>query len=135
MSMIEVPGKPGTFSLRPLSPSANNININNQYPPVLTDCDLEILEKFVVLLYDRSSTALSVVEARLDMFARKQRQYEAWGWKKLGEQWGVFWTANAPVAQSCEQLAKCGCKSECRGRCKCFRLGFTCTELCNCKCE
>ena len=28
-----------------------------------------------------------------------------WGWKKLGEQWGLFWTANAPVAQSCEQLS------------------------------
>ena len=145
----------------------------SQYPPVLTDSDLEILEQFVVLLYDRSSAAVSVDEARLEMFARKQRPYEAipptraallqhtkraafqagciwgqatqcqpeaespadWGWKKIGEQWGLFWTANAPVAQSCEQLAKCGCKSECRGRCKCFRLGFTCTELCNCKCE
>ena len=28
-----------------------------------------------------------------------------WRWKKLGEQWGLFWTANAPVAQSCEQLS------------------------------
>ena len=64
MSMIEVPGKPGTFSLRPLSSSANYQN-----PSVLTDSDLEILEKFVVLLYDQSSTAVSVDEARLDMFA------------------------------------------------------------------
>ena len=49
----------------------------SQYPPVLTDGDLEILEKFVVLMYDRWSTAVSVDEARLDMFARKQRPYEA----------------------------------------------------------
>ena len=31
----------------------------------------------MVLMYDRSSTAVSVDEARLDMFARKQRSYEA----------------------------------------------------------
>ena len=49
----------------------------SQYPPVLTDSDLEILEQFVVLLCDRSSTAVSVDEARLGMFARKQRPYEA----------------------------------------------------------
>ncbi|KAJ8340119.1 hypothetical protein SKAU_G00347520 [Synaphobranchus kaupii] len=49
----------------------------SQYPPILNDGDLEILEKFVVLMYDRSSTAVSVDEARLDMFARKQRPYEA----------------------------------------------------------
>lgn len=144
-----------------------------QYPPVLTDGELEILEKFVVLMYDRSSTAVSVDEARLDMFARKQRPYEAipptraallqhtkraayqagciwgqatqrkpqeespadWGWTKVGAQWQVYWTANASVAQSCQQLAKCNCKSECCGRCKCLKLGFNCTALCGCKCE
>ena len=34
-----------------------------------------------------------------------QKQTADWGWKKIGEQWGLFWTANAPVAQSCEQLS------------------------------
>ena len=47
------------------------------YPPVVDDEDLEILEKFVVMMYDRSSTAEDVDEARLDMFARKQRPYKA----------------------------------------------------------
>ena len=38
---------------------------------------MKILENFVVLMYDRSSTADGVDEARLDLFARKQRSYEA----------------------------------------------------------
>ena len=138
----------------------------SQYPPTLDDGDLEILEEFVVLMYDRSSTAAGVDEARLDMFARKQRPYEAipptkaallqhtkraayqagcmwgqstqrqpdaenpadWGWKRVGEEWQVYWTANS-------QLVKCGCKSECHGRCKCFKLGLNCTALCSCNCE
>ena len=35
-----------------------------------------VLEQFVVILYDRSSTEKQVNEARLDMFARKQKSYE-----------------------------------------------------------
>ena len=34
---------------------------------------MKILERFVVMMYDRSSTAEGVDDARLDMFARKQR--------------------------------------------------------------
>ena len=48
-----------------------------RYPPVVDDEDLETLEKFVVMMYDRSSTAEGVDAARLDMFAWKQRPYEA----------------------------------------------------------
>lgn len=44
--------------------------------PRLYSCDLEILEKFVILMYDRSGTAATMIEARFDMFARKQRPYE-----------------------------------------------------------
>lgn len=39
--------------------------------------DLQILETFVILMYDRSSAAGTVDEARLDMFARKQGAYKA----------------------------------------------------------
>ena len=49
----------------------------SQHPPTIEDDDMEILEKFVVLMYDRSSTAGGVEEARLDLFARKRRPYEA----------------------------------------------------------
>jgi len=133
----------------------------------------QILEKFVVIMYDRSSTAEGVDDARLDMFVRKQRPYEAipptrgavlqhtkraayqagsiwsqstvhkpqtqdhaeWGWRKKDGLWHVFWTDLPPVAESCQQLTKCGCKSECRGRCKCYRFGLACTALCSSKCD
>jgi len=49
----------------------------SQYPLTVDDEDLQILGKFVVIMYDRSSTAEGVDDARLDMFARKQRPYEA----------------------------------------------------------
>ena len=39
--------------------------------------DYTALEQFVVVMYDRSSTATGVDEARLDLFARKQKPYNA----------------------------------------------------------
>ncbi|KAJ8377441.1 hypothetical protein AAFF_G00259990 [Aldrovandia affinis] len=145
----------------------------SQYPPAVDDEDLKTLEKFVVMMYDRSSTAEGVDDARLDMFARKQRPYEAipptrsalkqhvsvlptrraasgvsqqyvqpetqtpanWGWTKKGDLWQIVWTELSPIAESCQQLTKCGCKSECCSRCKCYCFGLTCTALCSCRCE
>ena len=145
----------------------------SQYPPTVDDDDLTTLEKFVVMMYDRSNTARGVDDARLDMFARKQRPYEAipptraalhqhvklatyqagyiwsqslvrqpetqspadWGWTKTGDRWQIFWTTPPLIAESCQQLTKCGCKTECCGRCKCHRFGLSCTTLCSCKCE
>ena len=51
----------------------------SQYPQVATvnDNEVDVLEKFVVMMYDKSSTATGVNNARLDMFARKQRPYQA----------------------------------------------------------
>ena len=88
----------------------------SKYPPTVEDCDMKILEKFVVTMYDRSSTATGVDAARLDMFARKQRagciwsqstvcQPETespadWGWTRQGDVWQIFWTSNLPIAES-----------------------------------
>jgi len=49
----------------------------SQYPPTIHDSDMKTLENFVVMMYDRSSTADGADDARLDMFSRKQRPYEA----------------------------------------------------------
>ncbi|XP_034030967.1 uncharacterized protein LOC117514556 [Thalassophryne amazonica] len=49
----------------------------SKYPAVIEDVDLNILEKFVIIMYDKNSTANKVDEARLDLFARKQRPYDA----------------------------------------------------------
>ena len=45
-------------------------------PESISEDDKLAVEQFVVVLYDQSSTAKQVNEARLDMFARKQKAYE-----------------------------------------------------------
>ena len=45
----------------------------SQCPSKIDESDLQILEKCVVQMYDRSSSVASVNEARLSLFARKQR--------------------------------------------------------------
>ena len=47
----------------------------SQFPTEVTYTDLNTLERFIVLMYDRSSAATGVDEARLHMCARKQRPY------------------------------------------------------------
>jgi hypothetical protein len=46
-------------------------------PTEVSDADLQNLETFVVCMYDRSSASTGVDEARLDLFARKQRAYDS----------------------------------------------------------
>ena len=58
-----------------------------------------------------------------------------WGWKKQDDMWQMFWTVLPPIAQSCRQLTKCGCKTECSGRCKCYRFSLPCIALCSCNCD
>ncbi len=58
-----------------------------------------------------------------------------WGWYKESDIWHVLWSVLTPISECCQQLTRCGCKGDCRGRCKCFRLGLNCTQLCGCKCN
>ena len=64
--------KPGMFVIRLPVLSANSAST---HPPIVDDEDLNTLERFVIV-YDRSSTAEGVDDARLDMFARKQMPYK-----------------------------------------------------------
>ena len=43
----------------------------------LDDADLQSLETFIAVMYDRSSADASVNDARLNLFARKQKPYDA----------------------------------------------------------
>lgn len=142
------------------------------FPPKIEDSDMKMLEKFVIMMYDRSSTVETVDEARFNLFARKQRSFESipptkaalaqhvkraayqagciwsqvlecqpvavspaeWGWRKEGESWSIVWTTLPSVAQSCQQLTRCQCKTLCRGRCKCYKFGLNCTAMCSCSC-
>lgn len=49
----------------------------NQHPTLIRNLDLQWVERFIVLMYDRSSAANSVNEARIDLIDRKQRPYNS----------------------------------------------------------
>ena len=45
-------------------------------PPEVNDTSMAILERFVVLLYDRTSTKTSVNDPRKQLFVKKGRQFD-----------------------------------------------------------
>ena len=47
--------------------------------------DMQIQERFVEVMYDRSSEAICVNDARLDLFARKGD----WRWDRCGDGWNI----------------------------------------------
>ena len=49
----------------------------SQCVTALDDADLQSLETFVAVMHDRSSADTSVNDARLNLFARKQKPYDA----------------------------------------------------------
>ena len=51
--------------------ASSRLNLHTGYT------DLKTLERFVVLIYDRSPAATGVDEARVHMFARKQRPFDS----------------------------------------------------------
>ena len=57
-----------------------------------------------------------------------------WGWKK-DDSLKIVWTTLPAIVNSCQMLTKCGYKTDCHGRCKCYRTGLPCTALCSCTCE
>ena len=44
--------------------------------------------------------------------------------------WKIFWSALPPVATVCQELTKCGCTTQCRGRCRGYKYGLPCTCTC-----
>lgn len=160
------------YSTVHLSPLIHHSRLS-QTPEEVGEDDLKTLETFVVKMYDPSSEITQVNEARLDMFARKQREYHSipptraallqhsqraayqaghvwgqaiisnpqlpdptdWGWICEGDCWLPLWSRLPPIASSCVELTKCGCRGDCLSRrCGCYRLGLQCTTLCNCRC-
>ena len=49
----------------------------SKYSPTITDGVLDILEKFVVTMYDKHSNTNKVDKARLQLFAKKQRSFDS----------------------------------------------------------
>ena len=68
-------GKHGSCIQPPPKSSGNSVSF--QYYPLIVDYgDTQTLEKFVVMMYNLSSTAEGIDDVRLDMFAHNQRSYE-----------------------------------------------------------
>ena len=147
--------------------------LSNALTVDVVDEVMPILERYVTIMYDRTSTCMKVNDARRDLFTRKGRDIEAipptsdalrqhaksstyqaghcwgnslvpsppfpcpseWGWVKVSnDMWAPLWMTIPQASQSCQELLKCGCKSEkdCAGRCKCVKAELPCTALCNC---
>ena len=72
-------GKKSAWQTQDMGAEASDVSARfSQYPQVATvnDNEVDILDKCVVMMY-KSSTATGVDNARLDVFARKQRPYQA----------------------------------------------------------
>ena len=86
-------------------------------PTGVSDADLQKLETFVVLMYDRSSALSGVDEARLDLFVCKQRAYDAFPptrsalkehAKRAAYQAGIIWGQSIVSNQEISSPANCG---------------------------
>ena len=126
---------------------------------------MKAIEKFVVLQYDKYSSYENVDECRFDLIHLlrllyiikwedqqfKQQLFGGsqqcvmvikgspvnWGWKydKEGRVWKIHWRNLPPIAESCQQLTRCGYMKEYPRRCRCLKLGLPCTQLCGCNFE
>ena len=114
---------------------------------------MERLERFVILMFDRTSNKTSVNETRKQLFAQKGRAYDAippsraallqhtnraayqaghcWGWILKEGEWQPSWTTLPDVTKSCKELLRCGC----RGGFSSTRATLKCTALCSCNDE
>ena len=141
-------------------------------PSQVTPEDMEHIERYTEILYQRTSPLSHINEARKQMFAAGNRRIEnipptqealkqhvkravyqagyiwgqsligvpempspsSWGWERADEQspWTPFWTTLPEASKACQQLLRCGCKTNCRNRCKCSRANLKCTLLCFC---
>ena len=64
---------------------------------------------------------------------------EGWGWELDSDSLSYIpvWNTLPIASKACNELVRCGCKSErgCSDRCGCKKAGWRCTELCSCHCH
>ncbi|CAH3046145.1 unnamed protein product, partial [Porites lobata] len=122
-------------------------------PYNISDDNLCTIERFIILIYDRTSHLSKVNDARKYLFTKKGRREARcvsrricatalkpplseptnWGWtlgqeSQLQPQWVTLPAAGA----SCKEQNHCGCKKSCSKRCKCVKADPPCTPLCIC---
>ena len=163
-------GKRTAWSLWRSMPHLKDLFANlSRCPREISANDMQEIQRYVVCLYQRTSTLSCVNEARKDLFAFRNRKIEnipptldaltlhvkraayqagyiwgqclvghpqlpspdLWGWERDGEaSWAPKWTTLPEASEVCQELIKCGCKKQCSRRCKCFKSGLRCTQLC-----
>ena len=147
-------------SFEPLTQCLLNIS---EAPTELQQSDFDIIQRYVVLLYSRTSDQHCVNEARRHLFVQGSRSFENIPPSeaalrehcKRGIHQGVFvWGSTlqqCPVLPSpvdwgwkvgdngflpvwtTQPDAFKACKKGCRGLCKCRKYDLKCTELCSCQ--
>ena len=131
-------------------------------PELINEEDVAVLERFTILLYDRTSTLIKIDDARQEFFTKKGRAMDAlpptkaalvqhikswgrtlqvrldmptpekWGWVDPNN-WKPLWTTLPEASVSSRELLCCGCKKSCATRrCKCKKAALKCTALCQC---
>ena len=70
-------GKRAAWQTWDVYPEAEAFAKLSMYPTVFGDEEKEVLEIIVIIMYDRSSSAIDIDSVRLYIFARKQKSYDA----------------------------------------------------------
>ncbi|GFR96025.1 hypothetical protein ElyMa_004443500 [Elysia marginata] len=97
----------------------------------LQDNSLQTVERFVILLYDRTSSVECIAynAARKGLFVRKGRKLSLLPPKKAA----LYQSILLPdAARSCKELIDCRCRSRCID-CKCAQVGLKGIAFYTCK--
>lgn len=117
--------------------------------PLIGDNEMLTLERFVVVMYDRSSAECSVDEARLDRFVRKQKPYNnipptraalREHAKRAAYQVGIVWARQVSPNRIWIRLlngygASKGRHGRCSGQHYVLLHAASCQELTRCSCK
>ena len=125
------------------------------------DAAMATLDRFVVLLYDKTSSKSHVNEARVDLFAQKGRDvhhipptqgsllqhtrravYQSLssmvqlpqlkGWGWIGAAGGTWEVMWSCLPEASKVCRELVCCKGCQTHCKCRKAALTCTALCKC---
>ena len=116
-----------------------------------------VIERFVILICDQTSTCTDINQARKKLFAKTSSVKKippipvsclprwgqaltpnpglvspsSWGWTKTdGGLYEPHWTTLQAVSTTCYELICCGCKKGCQINCKCRKADLQYTALC-----
>jgi len=89
-------------------------------PEAISDNHMIEIERFVVLLYSRTSQHVKCVSFQAGYIWRQalipNPSPGDWGWKKDADgRWTPLWTTLSEASKQCRGVIKCNCKKQCFG--------------------